>query len=296
MTSDRKILVICEDPARLQSMLQCLEREQYSVRGAGCGGEAITQYESWPAELVVSDIQLTGLQEMQQVELIRRMNQRVRFILLVNPGREIEYRQITPNRVVAYLRQGFSDEELIQHVQRGFGSADSFYNRRRFSRYKLAIDTHCILINPFTNHESRPIAGLIRDVSRSGLSMLVRQMVPVPAMLKLVVELPQTRRSITMLAKSLSCTLTQINNVYRLGAKFVGLLPPELEQAIGEWTADHPESHETDIFLGKSFKKAVEEWLAKHQEDLAESLGDQETPLPRLVEEVCTAPTEHESA
>jgi CheY-like chemotaxis protein len=295
MAPEQKVLVVSEDPDRAQRILTILQKHHYAARCAGCGGEALKLYEAWPAELIISDYQLRGLQEMQLVELIRTMNQRARFILIITLGCNVDFHQITPNRVVAYLNEGFVEEELIQNVDYGFGVADGFYNRRRFSRHQLAMDTHCILINPFTNNESRPIAGLIRDVSRSGASMLVRQMLPVPAMLKLVVEIPQTRKSITMLAKSLSCTLTQIPNVYRLGAKFVGLLPAEMEQAITAWNADHVSPSESDIFMGKSFKKAVEEWLVNHQDSLVDNLLDHDTPLPRLVDEVCTSPTDSDS-
>lgn len=293
MAPGHKILVVTEDPDRCDRIRSILTQHHYAHRYAMNGGKALRVYEQWPAELVISDYRLSGLETMQIVDLIRRMNQRARFVLIIDSSQELEFRQVTPNRVVAYLRDRFTDLELLQYIQRGLGTCDEFYNRRRYSRYKLAIDTHTILINPFTNSESRPIAGLIRDVSRSGLSMLVRQVLPVPAMLKLVLDLPQTRQSITMLAKSLSCTLTQMPNVYRLGAKFVGLLPPEMEQAIAEWDAEHPGVN-SDLFMGKTFKQAVHEWLTANQDVLNDNLGDG-VALSGLVEEVCSAHTETES-
>jgi CheY-like chemotaxis protein len=295
MGANQKILVVCEDPDRARRIVEILSGQNLDTRHVKTGSEAMQAYRSWPADLVISDYQPSDMQELQLVERIRSQNHHARFVLIIAHGQESEFRQVAPNRVVSFLRENFNDKELMQYVQHVLGAADDFYNRRRFSRHTMSIDTHCILINPFNNTESHPIAGLIRDVSRSGLSMLVRQVIPVPSMLKLVIALTQTRQSITMLAKSLSCTLTQIPNVHRLGAKFVGLLPPEMEDAIAQWDIEHPDAKTTDIFTGKSFRKAIEEWLKAHPEHLSEGSGDHESNLPRLADEVCALPAEGES-
>jgi CheY-like chemotaxis protein len=290
MSEERKILVVSAHPQRIQKILTILDQYGFASRQAATCEEALELYERWPAELIVGDYQPQEREDARLVDAIRAKNKETRFILIVPREMEKDFACVTPGRIVAFLREGYSEAELLHHLQQGFGAADPHSNRRRYSRFKMAIDTHCILINPFTNHESRPLAGLIRDVSRSGLSMLVRQVIPVPAMLKLMIDLPRSNRSITMLAKSLTCTLTQMNNVYRLGAKFVGLLPPELEEAISDWKCIGTEESDTDIFMGKSFRKALEEWLTAHQGDLADRLIDADTPLPRLVEEVCKTP------
>jgi CheY-like chemotaxis protein len=295
MGPNQKILVVCEDADRARRILDILNGHGLETRHVKTGNEALQAYESWPADLVIGDYQPCDMQEMQLVEQIRSRNQRARFVLIIPHGQESEFCQVTPNRIMFFLRENFNDKELMQYAQHVLGAADDFYNRRRFSRYAMSIDTHCILINPFNDTESHPIAGLIRDVSRSGLSMLIRQVIPVPSMLKLVIDLAQTHQSITMLAKSLSCTLTQIPNVHRLGAKFVGLLPPEMEDAIAQWDIEHPDAKSTDIFMGKSFRKAIEEWLAAHPEHLGERAGDHASVLPRVAREVCALPAEGES-
>jgi CheY-like chemotaxis protein len=292
MPFNLKVLVVSEQAERLQKILTILDRNRIDTRSAGSCGEALKIYETWPADLVIGDHKLTGMQEMQQVEVIRVMNENARFILILSREREEDFRYVTPSWIVAFVSDGFSETELMRHVHSALADAENFHNRRRFSRFRMALDTHCILINPFTNQESRSLAGLIRDVSRSGASMLVRQVLPVPSMMKLIVELPQSHQSIPMLAKSMSCTMTQMQNVYRLGVKFVGLLPPEMEEAIAEWKGANPGNgkDESDIFMGKSFRKALSEWLEAHQGDLGEKLIDGEMPLPRLVDEVCTPP------
>jgi hypothetical protein len=125
---------------------------------------------------------------------------------------------------------------------------------------------------------------MLRDISRSGVSMFVRQLFPVPCMLKLVINLRQGA-PMAMLAKSVSCTMTQIPGVYRLGAKFVGLLPHEINQAITRLNLKDLSG--SDHYMGKTFRDAVAEWLSAHQGRLAEAMPGLERPLNELVTELC---------
>jgi len=122
----------------------------------------------------------------------------------------------TRSRIVAYLGKPFNPEDMMHFVRGAFKIGEPSENRREYSRYPFNVETHCTLINPFDDQQSRSIAVLMRDISRSGVAMIVRQVVPVPAMIKLGFHLPE-QQPINMLAKSVSCALTQINGVYRLG-------------------------------------------------------------------------------
>lgn len=272
MDISHRILVVCEDAIMLERLGKYLNEEQgFEARCAGSAHEAIAIAQDWSVELVISDSRLPDMRGLELSDAIRKINPRTRFILITPPGETPEYTHAASNRIVAFLGKPFNPEDLMHFVFGSFNVNDGQFNRREYSRRSFSLEAHLALINPFDDSESRPVASLMRDVSRSGLTMIVRQVIPVPSMLRITFHLPSQQTTIPMLAKSMSCTLTQINGVYRLGAKFIGLLPRELEKNFVKLSRDALGigSHRKDIFMGKSFKEAALEWINKHKDTIA---------------------------
>ena len=69
------------------------------------------------------------------------------------------------------------------------------------------------------------------DVSRTGLSMLVDMPIPVPMLIQMQLNVPHRPTSVFVLGKSIYCVPVEELGMYRVGVKFVGLLPPDLETA-----------------------------------------------------------------
>ena len=283
MSTGRNLLLVCEDPALRERLGNHLVQNEYKVHCAGSLDEALSAGEKNSHELVICGWKMNGLSGPDLISRLRRAQGWMRFIILTEPGQRIDIMQATRQRVVAFLPHPYDLNDLGRYVKSAFELGENRSNRREYNRYLFAIETHCILINPFNNSESRPIASIMRDVSRSGLAMLVRQVVPVPAMLKVVVQFSGKSQPISMLAKSISCTLTQIPDVYRLGSKFIGLLPKELEQAIARMGNDGRIEH--DIYMGRSFKDAIRDWLAQHPVEFA-APGDYQPSITEITDEL----------
>lgn len=257
------IMVVGGDAELLERIGRFLEENGYAVRCAAGTDEAVSLIRQQPAELVIHE-HGTAAPDRELIDAIRGIHARTRFILIGTGGSATALDQAARWRVVAQLSEPFKPEDLMYYVRGAFGLGETHNNRRAHNRYLFTVETHCILINPFDNSESRPLASLIHDVSRSGLSLITRQLLPVPAMLRLVIHLSDQTRPITMLARSISCMLTPVQGVYRLGAKFVGLLPPEMEEAIQRLGSHTAGDRRSEVFMGKSFREAVREWLAGH--------------------------------
>ncbi len=291
MESHQRILVVSEDSAMLDQIGRFLAEQGYQLRCATSSDEALVCYPSWPAELVISDHTFSAMRGMDLADQLRKVNNRARFILITPPGETPDFGSGVRNRIVAFLSKPCSPEDLAHYVRGALGLSESVPNRREHNRYMFDIETHCILINPYDNTESRPIPALLRDISRSGISMIVRQLFPIPSMIKMMLNFNPAKGPTSLLAKSIACTLTQIPGVYRMGAKFAGLLPDEVEQAI----IDLSHQSGTDIYMGKTFKSAVGDWLALHQEKLAgEDVPGMDRPLEELQEEMGHNPIDGE--
>ncbi len=278
-----RILVVSEDRETLNKLCEYLKTQDFELRAACSAAEAMTILEPWPADLVVCEEQLGQMHGLDMLSEVRKRNRRTRFLVLTAPGETPDFMRPSRDRLVAFLGKPFQPQSLVQHVRGSLGLDEAFANRRRHCRFSFNMETHCSLINPFDDSEGRPVAALMRDVSRSGLSMIVRQLLPVPSMIKLIIELPRQHTPIQILAKSISCTLTQIPGVFRLGVKFIGLLPQELEDLM--LSTGNERGSSTDIFLGKSFKTAVREWVSNHIHDLADIAHSGQT-TEELVEEL----------
>lgn len=267
MAPTDRLLIACEDPELTEHVGRHVTEFGHQPRYAATLDQALAEIGDTPPDLVICTWRLGNLYGSDLVQKLRRPQSRTRFILLVEPNQRIDVVQATRQRIVAFLQHPYSPDDLARVVKTALDFGESHANRREYNRYLFAVETHCILINPFEDSESRPIAAIMRDVSRSGLSMLLRQVIPVPAMLKVVLSVSNQTQPVSMLAKSISCTLTQIPDVYRLGAKFIGLLPKEFDEALvhlGQVDMSH-----SDIFMGRSFKDAIRDWLTHHKVDLS---------------------------
>lgn len=279
MAPTDRLLIACEDPELIEHVGRHVTEFGYQTHCAATLDQALAEIADAPPDLVICSWRLGNLHGADLVQKLRRPQARTRFILLVEPNQRIDVVQATRQRIVAFLQYPYSPDDLARIVKTALDFGETHANRREYNRYLFAVETHCILINPFEDSESRPIAAIMRDVSRSGLSMLVRQVIPVPAMLKVILTVSNQPQPVSMLAKSISCTLTQIPDVYRLGAKFIGLLPKEFDQALvqlGQVDMSH-----SDIFMGRSFKDAIRDWLTHHKVDL---VGPESMHTPTVAE------------
>jgi CheY-like chemotaxis protein len=227
--------------------------------------------------LVVCGWRLGNLAGAELVERVRAHHGRYRLIILTEPGQRLDITEATRNRIVAFLPHPWDARDLVRFAKAALELGEAHRNRREHNRYIYAMETHCDLINPFGDSEGRPIAAMTRDVSRSGMAMLVFQLIPVPAMLKITITLSDHTHPISKLAKSISCTLTPVPGVYRLGAKFIGLLPKGMEQSIAELS--RPSAGGADSNIGRTLKGAVHLWLDRNRDAVA---GQIEGSLPTV--------------
>lgn len=284
MTSDHHLLIACDDAETVERIGTHVTSLGYDLRFAGNLEQAFAEIDRCVPDLVICGWELGGLAGAELIKRLRKPQSGTRFILLVQPDQHLDIAQATRQRVVAFLPHPYQLDDLSRYIKMALDFGENHPNRREYNRYLLAIETHCIVINPFADTESRPIAAIMRDVSRSGLAMLVRQVIPVPSMLKVVVSVNGHVQPVSMLAKSISCTLTQIPDVYRLGAKFVGLLPREFEKALAE--LGHPDLGQTDIYMGRSFKDAIRGWLTHHKVEISSAEHGVPPSVAQIAEQI----------
>lgn len=72
------------------------------------------------------------------------------------------------------------------------------------------------------------------DISRTGLGILLDEAIPVPILLQLQIRVPDRPYGLFVLGKSIYCNPIEESGMYRVGIKFVGILPPDLEKILAD--------------------------------------------------------------
>jgi two-component system KDP operon response regulator KdpE len=110
-----RILVVDDDPD-VVSLIRSLFGKTYESRGARDGHEALKILDDWPAELIVLDLVMNGLDGF---EVCRQIREHSTVPILVLSGRQSETDKVRALDLGAddYLTKPFSRDELLARVR-----------------------------------------------------------------------------------------------------------------------------------------------------------------------------------
>ncbi len=116
--SRRRVLLVDDDGVLLSNLKRLLQadRPQWEVLTAGSGGEAIRILRSEPLDLLVSDIQMPGMDGMALLAEVRRDPALARLPLIFITARDdrASIRKSMSSGADDYLTKPFSPDELVQ--------------------------------------------------------------------------------------------------------------------------------------------------------------------------------------
>src|SRR5260370_42183878 len=110
-----RIMVVDDDPDMV-ALIRGLFGRTYESRGAHDGSDALKVLEDWPAELIVLDLVMTGLDGFAVCQQIREHST---VPILVLSGRQSETDKVRALDLGAddYLTKPFSRDELLARVR-----------------------------------------------------------------------------------------------------------------------------------------------------------------------------------
>jgi len=106
--------------------------------------------------------------------------------------------------------------------------------KRRYQRFVKEVKISYTVLSKVDSTPFEFGDSLTLDISRSGLSLLMDEPIPVPVLLQLQLRIPTRPYGLFVLGKTVYCTSLEEIGMYRVGIKFVGILPPELEVVLEE--------------------------------------------------------------
>jgi len=110
-----RVLVVDDDPEVI-ALIRTLFGKTYDTRGARNGQEALKLLEDWPADLIVLDLVMTGLDGFA---VCRQIRQQSTVPILVLSGRQADQDKVRALDLGAddYLTKPFSRDELLARVR-----------------------------------------------------------------------------------------------------------------------------------------------------------------------------------
>ncbi|MEW6283976.1 MAG: response regulator [Candidatus Eremiobacterota bacterium] len=120
------ILVVDDDEHILRSLAQYLELEEFLVRTASGGAEALASLEEALPDLVVLDVMMPGMDGFEVLENLRRRpeTEKVPVIMLTARDQHGDVLKGYQMGVSSYMVKPFNLDELVEVIQQIFSEAE----------------------------------------------------------------------------------------------------------------------------------------------------------------------------
>ncbi len=123
--SSRKVLVVDDDEHILRSLAQYLELEEFSVKTASGGAEALALVESDRPDLVVLDVMMPEMDGFEVLENLRRKpeTEKLPVIMLTARDQHGDILKGYQMGVSSYMVKPFNLDELVEVINQVFAEA-----------------------------------------------------------------------------------------------------------------------------------------------------------------------------
>jgi len=112
LTQRKRVMFVDDEEGVRQSFNRLLSERGFAVSTAEDGERAVSRLREEPAEVVVSDLRMPGLDGLQLLQWIHKSQPQTRFILLTGYGNEEVERQARALGAYEYLNKPISPEAL----------------------------------------------------------------------------------------------------------------------------------------------------------------------------------------
>jgi two-component system response regulator HydG len=124
MKSKGSILVVEDDESALRAMMQLLRGEGYEVRGAENGRAALTALGELPADLIVTDLEMPGLDGFGLLAAVREQRLQVPVIVVTSHHETKAAVRAMREGAYDYLNKPVDVDALLVAIERGLEHSD----------------------------------------------------------------------------------------------------------------------------------------------------------------------------
>ena len=121
--SERRILIVDDDASLLRLLALRLQKEGFDVVQASSGEEALSKLDARAPDLVVTDVQMGGMDGLALFEAVHRRHPSLPVIILTAHGNIPDAVRATRMGVFGYLTKPFEAKALMAEVERALAHA-----------------------------------------------------------------------------------------------------------------------------------------------------------------------------
>ena len=118
MTSNERILVVDDEEQMRDLLAKVLERKGYQVSVCGDGTEALALLEREPADLVVTDVRMPGLNGMEALRAIKELNPEIVVLIMTAFGSIDQAVQAVKEGAYDYINKPFKIDEILLTIEK----------------------------------------------------------------------------------------------------------------------------------------------------------------------------------
>jgi DNA-binding response OmpR family regulator len=121
----KRVLVVDDEPNIVMSLRFLMEREGFQVEVAATGQAAVAALAGPPADLVLLDVMIPGLDGFEVCQRIRAAPawQAAKIVMLTAKGRDVERDRGMALGADAYVTKPFSTRDLVARIKQMLGSS-----------------------------------------------------------------------------------------------------------------------------------------------------------------------------
>ena len=171
MTSHERILVVDDEEQMRDLLAKVLERKGYQVSVCGDGAEALALLEREPADLVVTDVRMPGLNGMEALRAIKELNPDIVVLIMTAFGSIDQAVQAVKEGAYDYINKPFKIDEILLTIDKALEERNL---RHEVSTLRQELRTRYHFENLIGKSRAmQDVFGLIEQVAGSRSTVMV---------------------------------------------------------------------------------------------------------------------------
>jgi DNA-binding response OmpR family regulator len=138
MANKDRVMVVDDDRDAREALAAALAQSGYLVQVAADGRDALARLDSWPADVVVSDVCLPGMTGVELIEALRRGGHQQPVVLITGLDRDVDGAARTSG-AAACLHKPMALDELLWSVDCALACRPTTIGRARTERNRVQL-------------------------------------------------------------------------------------------------------------------------------------------------------------
>ncbi len=117
MSAPVSVMVVDDDPAVRSLLLRMLEKDGFRVLLATDGLNALSALENFPADIVVSDMSMPGMDGLDLLREVRRRRPDAKTLLITGNGSQLTAETALESGADGYLEKPFKQSTIVSALR-----------------------------------------------------------------------------------------------------------------------------------------------------------------------------------